>query len=159
MTTDIDAQIISLMHAAARHGCDGYGWSLPWQQPDGDCFASDGRILVRAPVTHCLGLRIDSQFRIDGVEEIFEDWEPTNGIFWSLPKGVTGGIRPIKVGNVFLMARYVGLLKAHGVDFVIPDQRSGEPVGFLLGPLDGLIQPMEIGQEQSPGRKPWGGAK
>ncbi len=157
MFIDIDAQIQSLLRAASRHGCDGWGWSLPWQEPSGDVFASDGRILVRAPVTSCIGLGIDPKFRMNLVDRIFEEFEPFEGVFWDLPRGVTGGIRPIKVGGIFLMARYVGLLVAHGVDTVIPDRRPGEAVGFVLGPLDGLLQPMEIGQEQAPFRKPWGG--
>ncbi len=159
MSTVLDSQIQALIRAACRHGCDGWGWSLPWQEPAGDIFSSDGRILVRAPAANCIGVQIDPVFRLTGADEIFEDWEPVEGVVWDVPGGVSGGIRPIKVGGVFLMARYVGMLKAFGVDFVIPDGRPGMSVGFFLGPLEGLLQPMEIGQEQGPFRKPWGGVK
>ncbi len=155
--TDIDAQIVSLMHAAARHGCDGCGWNMPWRQPGGDIFSSDGRILIRAPAAHCVGLRIDLGFYLDGIDQIFEGFDPSE-VCWALPRGVTGGLRAIKVGGIFLMARYVGLLMAHGVDCVIPDRRPGQLVGFTMGPLEGLLQPMEIGQDQAV-RKPWGGTR
>ncbi len=149
------SDIASFFYAASRHGDpNGMGHFAPWYQGF-DCYASDGRILIRALAVHCVGMKIDTGFRLEGVERIFEDWWPAD-LAWRLPKDVTAGIRPEKVGSVWVMARYIGMLTRYGITEVIPDQRKGGPLGFVSGGVEGLLQVMDVpepGKIRRRGRK------
>ncbi len=147
-------EISSLLYATARHGGGAFGHDMPWQQPDGHVYASDGRLVVRVPTSYVVGLKVDPDFWIPAVEQFFSQWNPTE-VCWELPKGITAGVRPVRVGGVAIMARYVGLLLRYGVSEVFPGQRVGGPLGFTAGPCEGLLLPMDLDAHQPKFRR-WG---